>query len=222
VLAYFHARHLGSGAEAQVPSRALNAWRLKDTDPLAGRRSSISKSVRNGATAFTLPANVVAPGEIYHLSCGVIRIDSVTEKIVKGQRSTEWVVKFTRLMEDRLYFLRTITPSLKPGEKRGTGAISAAEAEEARIAGNYRSKAEPEGDPLPTVPPNWEDKGRAMREQRRQESVGELIRERQAHNMRAQLGRVLKGLSPDAKVRVLSHIASECEKAVDPGLKDVA
>lgn len=214
-LAYFKVRHVETEVEGQVPARNLSEWTRKDPDPLTGMRRQVMERIRAGAGTFTLPAELVFKGELYHLPCGTIRIDKVSKKLVKGQKETEWVVSFTRLMEERLYFLRSVTPKLKPGEK--PGEATATEAYRARIDGNYSSTPEAGGDPLPVVHPDWEDKGVAERAKIRIEARSELRAEeearREAEQVRTYLGRVLKGLTPENRMALLAQIQRDCEQA---------
>lgn len=204
-LAYFRVRHTSTEVEGQVPARNLPEWTRKDPDPLLGMRRQITERIRAGSGTFTLPAELVLKGELYHLPCGTIRIDKVSKKLVKGQKETEWVVSFTRLVQERLYFLRSVTPKLKPGEK--PGEANASEAYRARIDGNYSSTPEAGGDPLPVVHPDWEDVGVAEREEQRRKALAEVNTEeanrKAARKIRAKLddvprlGRMGKDLTPE-------------------------
>lgn len=163
-LAYIQARHPGTGETQRVNPDTLARWRRVDRDPLAGHRTRIAAAVRGGATLFTLPAPDKEPpvrkGELYHLACGRVEVDSVARRIVAG-RPAEWQITFTRHLVDRLYFLRSTVPGADPDEL--VKAPTSGDIEHARIDGNYRTEPEVDGDPLACVPPEWAEVGAVSR-----------------------------------------------------------
>lgn len=217
-LAYVMVRDPASGTEARLNREALTGWARVTSDPLEGRRTEIAKTIRGGAELFTMPAPTKTPpvqkGEVYHLTCGRIEVESVTRKIVPG-RGAEWQIKFIRHLKDRLYFLRSTVPGADPDEL--VKAPTASDIQHARIDGNYRTEPEHGGDPLPCVPPDWEDRSRMDRKVthlKDRESVraeDDLKRQRKA--AKATLDATLSGLSPENQQRLLAQIINQCETA---------
>lgn len=178
-----------AGEERKLTPQEIAGWTPdKDQggkrigDPLAGHRKPITEAVRAGKGSYRFSGDSpVGKGERYHLPCGEIVVGKVTTGANKrGERFAE--VQFTNIDRDRLYYLRSTVPAARPDEM--VKAPTAEDIERARIDGNYLTGApEAGGDPLPTVPPDWKDSGRAQREIIRREAQREL---RASQNMRRQ------------------------------------
>lgn len=194
-------RHPATGENMKVPAhRWRTDWTQDSLDPLAGHRKRIAQAVRAGSPLFTLPASTsippVAKGEMYHLTCGQIVIDNIAKQIVGGQ--AEWHVRFTRLLTDRLYFLRSTVPAANPDEL--VKAPTATDIEYARIDGNYRTEPEHGGDPLPCVPPDWVERGAVSRSEL---FTANRHRKRKHHELKQELH---QAEGPGARARIRNEI----------------
>lgn len=191
-------------------------------DPLAGHRKPITESVRAGKGAFRFSGDSpVSKGERYHLPCGEIVIGKITTGANKrGERYAE--VQFTNIDRDRLYYLRSTVPAARPDEM--VKAPTAEDIERARIDGNYLTGApEADGDPLPTVPPDWIDSGRAQREIDRREAQREL---RASQNMRRQSRQIKAKLDEVNRMGEkgidLTHELDDIIERLNDAMKDAA
>jgi phage protein D len=162
-------------------------------DPLAGYRKAINE---RKVSVLRYPASEPCPvgeGQFYKLQSCVIEIERPHRKIVKG-KPAEWHVTFIRHEQDRVNLLRQSPPVHATGEQ--DASLNMTQAERARRDGNYTSTTyaamphEPE-----SVGPDWQDKGAAERELKRQESRRALRAERDARDaarlVKAQGARVI-------------------------------
>lgn len=176
-------------------------------DPLAGFRDRINNREVSVVRWPNVPVAPVVAGQEFSLRSCVIRMDAPTRKLVKGK--WEWQASFTRIEVDRPQLLRRVPSGMPDGPDKTVGL---SDIERARVESAYTSSAhqalvrEPE-----SVGPDWRDAGRAEREARRLESAREMARERDEQNERAQLGRLLKGLTPENRVRLLAGLVREGE-----------
>lgn len=191
------------------------------SDPLAGKRRDI---MARKAKVLIWPAvdeigvTLQAPvekGQRFPVSgVPVIEIESITRKLPAG-RKAEWHATFIRHEVDRPQLLRRV-PSGMPTPSNKTDGLS--DIERARVESAYTSSPtqaivdEPE-----SVGPDWEDPGVAERAKNRIEARSELRAEEEAERanrqVRAQLGRVLKGLSVENRLALLAQIQRDCEQA---------
>lgn len=137
------------------------------TDPLAGQRRAINART---ARILTWPHDAGCPvkvGDRFKLASCEVEITRVKESIKPG-RDPLWVAEFTRHEQERTYFLRAAPPAHADGEE--DTRLDAASIKKAGVESAYTSSPvaaiqnEPE-----SVGPDWEDKGMAERELRRQE-----------------------------------------------------
>jgi hypothetical protein len=193
--------------------------RWEVTDPLAGFRDKIN----NGDIAvLRFPANRDCPvkkGDEFELrSCSIV-IESVNRKLPAG-KPAEWHVQFVRLDVDRPQLLRRVPSGLPtPHDKHdGLSAIERARRESAYTSSPKQALVdEPE-----SVGPDWKDPGAPERVKRLHEARHDMEQERIANNARAELGRVLKGLTPDQRIHLMAYIQKGCEMAKQGTLKDAA
>ena len=137
------------------------------SDPLTGYRNAIS---RGDCRRLVFPADKpcpVKPGDRFHLRSCEIVIEKVGRKLVKG-RQPEWHATFVRIDKEQVYMLRR-TPPTHAGTEQDLN-LDITDTERARRDGNYTASrfAALENEPE-SVGPDWEDKGMAERELRRQE-----------------------------------------------------
>ena len=190
-------------------------------DPLAGKRRDIMArkvkvliwpAVSNEGVTVPCP---VEKGQRFDVSgVPVIEIENVTRKLPAG-RKAEWHATYVRHEVDRPQLLRRV-PSGMPTPSNKTDGLS--DIERARVESAYTSSPtqaivdEPE-----SVGPDWDDPGVAERVKNRIEARSELRAEEEAERanrqVRAQLGRVLKGLSVENRLALLAQIQRDCEQA---------
>ena len=191
-------------------------------DPLAGKRRDIMArkvkvliwpAVDDNGFMLGCP---VEKGQRFDVSgVPVIEIERVTRKLPAG-RKAEWHATFIRHEVDRPQLLRRVPSGLPSSDREHVGL---SDVEKARVDGNYTSslalsvgREEPE-----SVGPDWEDMGVAERAKNRIEARSELRAEEEAERanrqVRAELGRVLKGLTPENKLALLAQIQRDCEQA---------
>jgi len=188
-----------AGGTVKIPAHEFDWVPDRDSDgnqigdPLEGKRKEITRAVRAGKGILIFDGQApVRKGERYHLPCGQIVIGKVTSKTNKrGEKHDE--VTFTHLDTDKVFFLRNTVPAAKPGEL--VKPPTEDDIEHARIEGNYLTGApDSGGDPLPTVPPSWEDQGVGDREMARREALraerAEENRRRLTRQVKAQLDEV--------------------------------
>ena len=191
-------------------------------DPLAGKRRGIINretkvliwpAVNNEGVTVPCP---VEKGDRFNVSgVPVIEIEKVARKLPAGRRA-EWHATYIRHEVDRPQLLRRVPSGLPSSDREHVGL---SDVEKARVDGNYTSslalsvgREEPE-----SVGPDWEDMGVAERAKNRIEARSELRAEEEAERanrqVRAELGRVLKGLTPENKLALLAQIQRDCEQA---------
>ena len=190
-------------------------------DPLAGKRRGIINretkvliwpAVNNEGVTVPCP---VEKGDRFNVSgVPVIEIEKVARKLPAG-RKAEWHATFIRHEIDRPQLLRRVPSGMAATSREHVGLT---EIEKARRDGNYTSSSgqaivdEPE-----SVGPDWEDPGVAERAKNRIEARSELRADEEAERanrqVRAQLGRVLKGLSVENRLALLAQIQRDCERA---------
>lgn len=206
----------------------VGEWAIPKPAPLPmaqGELRKITEDIRRGAKVLVWPAvdeearTVPCPVEkgqcIPIPGVPVIEIESVNRKLPAG-RKAEWHVTFVRHEIDKPQLLRRVPSGLASSVRDHVGL---SESEKARRDGEYTSslalslgKEEPE-----SVGPDWEDPGVAERAKNRIEARSELRAEEEAERanrqVRAQLGRVLKGLSVENRLALLAQIQRDCEQA---------
>lgn len=190
-------------------------------DPLAGKRRDIMARKTTvliwpavNEEGVTLPAPVEKGDRFPVSGVPVIEIENVTRKLPAGRRA-EWHATFIRHEVDRPQLLRRVPSGIPDGPDKVAGR---SEMERARVESAYTSSPrqalvdEPE-----SVGPDWEDPGVAERVKNRIEARTEIRAEEEAERanrqVRAQLGRVLKGLSVENRLALLAQIQRDCEQA---------
>lgn len=220
-LAFVRFRHK-SGTTTKVTAYELGEhdWKPQGGDPLVGRRTEISNAIKQGAQVLIFPDSDECPvrkGERYHLVSGVILIDRVTRKMEKGKSEREWHVEFIRLMTERDYFMRRTPPNL------GTPESASETDEQARIESSYTANATKSIDEIATVPPDWEDRNKGVREVNRLDAQREVQQQRQAQAAKSRLNRLLAGAkTPEQTQLLLAGIVALCEQAEAGDMKEAA
>lgn len=220
-LAFVRFRHK-SGTTVKVTAYELKAqnWKPQGRDPLGSRRTELSNAIKQGAQVLIFPDSDECPvrkGEIYHLVSGRILIDRVTRKMEKGKSERQWHVEFIRLMTERDYFIRRTPPNL------GTPESASETDEQAKIESSYTANAAKSIDDLATVPPDWEDQNKGVREVKRQDAQREIQQQRQAQAAKSRLNRLLAGAkTPEQRQLLLAGIVALCEQAEAGEMKEAA